>query len=210
MTWHDMMWHDIIWNEMIWYDMIYFPPLCLQLSRGWFWLQTSAKESFTRSRGTSSRTTLRRTTMVRELLTSDACRREEDEFIPSIEFIHLAKIISDIPEQDEKTRQSTEQWREFHYDGMYPPQEYNRQSVWETGREERCDAVSWKETKTEKKRLEPHSDACQHRPWQLHSKDITHRMECLKSFFNPCVADIGFMSSLFGLPLTSLLIVEKE
>ncbi|XP_003967701.2 unique cartilage matrix-associated protein [Takifugu rubripes] len=29
-------------------------------------------------------------------------------------------------EQDERTSESTEQWREFHYDGMYPPHEYNR------------------------------------------------------------------------------------
>ncbi|KAM6960664.1 putative cartilage matrix-associated protein [Aplochiton taeniatus] len=32
-------------------------------------------------------------------------------------------------EQDERTRESTEQWREFHYDGMNPPHEYNRQSI---------------------------------------------------------------------------------
>ncbi|XP_056138595.1 unique cartilage matrix-associated protein [Lampris incognitus] len=32
-------------------------------------------------------------------------------------------------EQDERSRESTEQWREFHYDGMHPPHEYNRQSI---------------------------------------------------------------------------------
>ncbi|XP_029290610.1 putative cartilage matrix-associated protein isoform X2 [Cottoperca gobio] len=32
-------------------------------------------------------------------------------------------------EQNERSRESTEQWKEFHYDGMYPPQEYNRQST---------------------------------------------------------------------------------
>ncbi|KAJ4937831.1 hypothetical protein JOQ06_002461 [Pogonophryne albipinna] len=32
-------------------------------------------------------------------------------------------------EQNERSRESTEQWREFHYDGMHPPQEYNRQSI---------------------------------------------------------------------------------
>ncbi|CAL8360030.1 unnamed protein product [Lota lota] len=32
-------------------------------------------------------------------------------------------------EQDERSREGTEQWREFHYDGMYPPHEYNRQST---------------------------------------------------------------------------------
>lgn len=37
---------------------------------------------------------------------------------------------STVPEQDERTRESTEQWREFHYDGMYPPQEYNRHHIW--------------------------------------------------------------------------------
>uniref|UniRef100_A0A8D3AA23 Unique cartilage matrix-associated protein n=1 Tax=Scophthalmus maximus TaxID=52904 RepID=A0A8D3AA23_SCOMX len=35
----------------------------------------------------------------------------------------------DHDEQSERTRESTEQWREFHYDGMHPPQEYNRHSV---------------------------------------------------------------------------------
>ncbi|XP_010790657.1 unique cartilage matrix-associated protein [Notothenia coriiceps] len=32
-------------------------------------------------------------------------------------------------EQNERSRESTEQWSEFHYDGMHPPQEYNRQSI---------------------------------------------------------------------------------
>ncbi|XP_029009630.1 unique cartilage matrix-associated protein [Betta splendens] len=32
-------------------------------------------------------------------------------------------------EQNERSRESTEQWREFHYDGMHPPHEYNRHSV---------------------------------------------------------------------------------
>ncbi|XP_075906841.1 putative cartilage matrix-associated protein [Nelusetta ayraudi] len=32
-------------------------------------------------------------------------------------------------EQDERSRESIEQWREFHYDGLYPPQEYNRHST---------------------------------------------------------------------------------
>ncbi|XP_056454164.1 unique cartilage matrix-associated protein isoform X1 [Gadus macrocephalus] len=31
-------------------------------------------------------------------------------------------------EQDEKSRESTEQWREFHYDGMYPSHQYNPQA----------------------------------------------------------------------------------
>ncbi|CAB1313382.1 unnamed protein product [Coregonus sp. 'balchen'] len=40
-----------------------------------------------------------------------------------------AKSQDEIDEQDERTRESTEQWREFHYDGLHPPQEYNRQST---------------------------------------------------------------------------------
>lgn len=31
-------------------------------------------------------------------------------------------------EQDERSRESIEQWREFHYDGLHPPQEHNRHS----------------------------------------------------------------------------------
>ncbi|XP_055048527.2 unique cartilage matrix-associated protein [Misgurnus anguillicaudatus] len=32
-------------------------------------------------------------------------------------------------EQDERTRESTEQWREFHHDGLDPSYEYNRHTV---------------------------------------------------------------------------------
>ncbi|XP_017261651.1 unique cartilage matrix-associated protein [Kryptolebias marmoratus] len=35
----------------------------------------------------------------------------------------------DQDEQDERSRASSEQWREFHYDGMDPPHEDNRPSV---------------------------------------------------------------------------------
>lgn len=48
-----------------------------------------------------------------------------------------------VTEQNERSRESTEQWREFHYDGMHPPYEYNRHSVW--GSERRRDAVSWQD-----------------------------------------------------------------
>lgn len=52
------------------------------------------------------------------------------------EIIHCANSVihlnsSYVPEQNERTRESTEQWREFHYDGMHPPHEYNRHSIWE-------------------------------------------------------------------------------
>ncbi|KAJ8384343.1 hypothetical protein AAFF_G00205960 [Aldrovandia affinis] len=32
-------------------------------------------------------------------------------------------------EQNERTREKTEQWREFHYDGLHPPYAYNRHHV---------------------------------------------------------------------------------
>lgn len=32
------------------------------------------------------------------------------------------------PEQNERSRESVEQWREFHHDGMHPPYEYNRRT----------------------------------------------------------------------------------
>ncbi|KAI5100298.1 putative cartilage matrix-associated protein precursor [Silurus meridionalis] len=34
-----------------------------------------------------------------------------------------------LPEQDERTHESTEQWREFHHDGLDPSYEYNRHTV---------------------------------------------------------------------------------
>ena len=37
-------------------------------------------------------------------------------------------LLSNPTEQDEKGRESTEQWREFHYDGMYPSHQYNPQA----------------------------------------------------------------------------------
>lgn len=36
----------------------------------------------------------------------------------------------DLTEQDERSRESTEQWREFHYDGLHPSYEYNRHTIW--------------------------------------------------------------------------------
>uniref|UniRef100_A0A8D0C416 Unique cartilage matrix-associated protein n=1 Tax=Salvator merianae TaxID=96440 RepID=A0A8D0C416_SALMN len=32
-------------------------------------------------------------------------------------------------EQDERSREQVEQWREYHYDGLYPPYLYNRHIV---------------------------------------------------------------------------------
>lgn len=33
-------------------------------------------------------------------------------------------------EQEERTREKTEQWREFHYDGLYRWYQYTRHHVW--------------------------------------------------------------------------------
>uniref|UniRef100_A0A3B3ZQT2 Unique cartilage matrix-associated protein n=1 Tax=Periophthalmus magnuspinnatus TaxID=409849 RepID=A0A3B3ZQT2_9GOBI len=62
----------------------------------------------------------------RQVLAADERRREFHEEKRN-EYENYAEEQSD--EQDERTRESTEQWREFHYDGRYPPQEYNRQSI---------------------------------------------------------------------------------
>lgn len=53
---------------------------------------------------------------------------EGDEFIHSTSSF-IPENFHNLPEQNERTRESTEQWREFHYDGMHPSQEYNRQSI---------------------------------------------------------------------------------
>ncbi|XP_054632079.1 unique cartilage matrix-associated protein [Dunckerocampus dactyliophorus] len=61
----------------------------------------------------------------RQVLAADERRREFHEEKRN-EFESYAEEEND--EQNERTRESTEQWREFHYDGMHPPYEYNRQS----------------------------------------------------------------------------------
>ncbi|XP_045894407.1 unique cartilage matrix-associated protein [Micropterus dolomieu] len=62
----------------------------------------------------------------RQILAADERKREFHEEKRN-EFESYAEEEHD--EQNERTRESTEQWREFHYDGMHPPQEYNRQSI---------------------------------------------------------------------------------
>ncbi|XP_060933356.1 unique cartilage matrix-associated protein [Limanda limanda] len=61
----------------------------------------------------------------RLVLAADERKREFHEEQRN-EFESYAEEDND--EQDESTRVSTEQWRQFHYDGMNPPQE-NRHSV---------------------------------------------------------------------------------
>ncbi|KAM9352646.1 putative cartilage matrix-associated protein [Symphorus nematophorus] len=62
----------------------------------------------------------------RQILAADERKREFHEEKRN-EFESYAEEEHD--EQDERTRESTEQWREFHYDGMHPPQEYNRHTI---------------------------------------------------------------------------------
>lgn len=96
--------------------------LCLQLSRGWVWPQTSANGSSTRRRGRSLKTTPRRSVTVGHHKTLQNPTRER--------ISADLKLVPVPAEQDERSRESIEQWREFHYDGLYPPQEYNRHSTW--------------------------------------------------------------------------------
>ncbi|KAM9375722.1 putative cartilage matrix-associated protein [Pholidichthys leucotaenia] len=56
----------------------------------------------------------------RQVLAADERKREFHEEKRN-EFESYAE--EDHDEQDESTRESTKQWREFHYDGMHPPHE---------------------------------------------------------------------------------------
>ncbi|XP_034391263.1 unique cartilage matrix-associated protein [Cyclopterus lumpus] len=56
----------------------------------------------------------------RQILAADERKREFHEEKRN-EFESFAEEEHD--EQDERSRESTEQWREFRYDGMHPPQE---------------------------------------------------------------------------------------
>ncbi|KAK9952088.1 hypothetical protein ABG768_017946 [Culter alburnus] len=62
----------------------------------------------------------------RQRLAADERRREYHEEQRN-EFENYAEEEHD--EQDEQTRVKTEQWREFHYDGLDPSYEYNRHTV---------------------------------------------------------------------------------
>uniref|UniRef100_UPI003AAF977A unique cartilage matrix-associated protein n=1 Tax=Centroberyx gerrardi TaxID=166262 RepID=UPI003AAF977A len=62
----------------------------------------------------------------RQILAADKRKREYHEEKRN-EFESYAEEEHD--EQNERSRESTEQWREFHYDGMHPSHEYNRQSI---------------------------------------------------------------------------------
>ncbi|XP_067110773.1 upper zone of growth plate and cartilage matrix associated a [Osmerus mordax] len=59
-------------------------------------------------------------------LTADERRREYYDEQRS-EFENYVEEERD--EQNERTREKTEQWREFHYDGLYPRYDHNRHYV---------------------------------------------------------------------------------
>ncbi|KAM4734307.1 putative cartilage matrix-associated protein [Anableps anableps] len=62
----------------------------------------------------------------RQVLAADERKREFHEEKRN-EFESYAEEDND--EQNERTRESTEQWREFHYDGMNPSHDYNRHAA---------------------------------------------------------------------------------
>ncbi|XP_035283101.1 unique cartilage matrix-associated protein-like [Anguilla anguilla] len=62
----------------------------------------------------------------RQRLAVDERRREYHEEQRN-EFENYAEEERD--EQNERTREKVEQWREFHYDGLYPSYQYNRHHV---------------------------------------------------------------------------------
>ena len=108
----------------------------------------------------------------------------------------LKKRSHNLPEQDERTRESTEQWREFHYDGMYPPQEYNRQSIWDW-EEERGEAVSWQEALKEMSSTTWWGFSTQTLTVQQQRHQLPNEVFRLDLFLNPCVDDIGFIPSVW-------------
>ncbi|XP_024136662.2 unique cartilage matrix-associated protein [Oryzias melastigma] len=61
----------------------------------------------------------------RQVLAADERKREFHEEKRN-EFESYAEEDND--EVNERSRESTEQWREFHYDGMHPPHESNHHS----------------------------------------------------------------------------------
>ncbi|KAJ6666426.1 hypothetical protein lerEdw1_000700, partial [Lerista edwardsae] len=62
----------------------------------------------------------------RQMLAADEQRREYYEEQRN-EFENFVEEERD--EQDERSREQIEQWREYHYDGLYPPYLYNRHIV---------------------------------------------------------------------------------
>ncbi|XP_054446667.1 unique cartilage matrix-associated protein [Pteronotus mesoamericanus] len=62
----------------------------------------------------------------RQKLRADELRREYHEEQRN-EFENFAEEQND--EQQERSREAIEQWRQWHYDGLYPPYLYNRHHI---------------------------------------------------------------------------------
>ncbi|XP_050006533.1 unique cartilage matrix-associated protein isoform X3 [Alexandromys fortis] len=62
----------------------------------------------------------------RQRLRDDELRREYYEEQRN-EFENFVEEQRD--EQEERTREAVEQWRQWHYDGLYPPYLYNRHHI---------------------------------------------------------------------------------
>ncbi|XP_062991118.1 unique cartilage matrix-associated protein [Elgaria multicarinata webbii] len=90
-------------------------------------IQESDASNFFKKRGkrsTKSRDELNAET--RQMLAADEQRREYYEEQRN-EFENFVEEERD--EQDERSREQIEQWRQYHYDGLYPPYLYNRHIV---------------------------------------------------------------------------------
>ncbi|XP_077197038.1 upper zone of growth plate and cartilage matrix-associated protein isoform X2 [Paroedura picta] len=90
-------------------------------------MKESDASNFFKKRGkraTKSRDELNAET--RQMLAADEQRREYYEEQRN-EFENFVEEERD--EQDERSREQIEQWREYHYDGLYPPYLYNRHIV---------------------------------------------------------------------------------
>ncbi|KAF7246599.1 putative cartilage matrix-associated protein, partial [Varanus komodoensis] len=90
-------------------------------------MQESDASNFFKKRGKrSTKTRDELNAETRQMLAADEQRREYHEEQRN-EFENFVEEEHD--EQDERSREQIEQWRQYHYDGLYPSYLYNRHTV---------------------------------------------------------------------------------
>lgn len=90
-------------------------------------VQESDASNFLKKRGKRSPKSREEVTAEnRQKLRADELRREYHEEQRN-EFENFVEEQND--EQEERNREAIEQWRQWHYDGLYPPYLYNRHHI---------------------------------------------------------------------------------
>ncbi|EDL78671.1 similar to RIKEN cDNA 1110017I16 (predicted), isoform CRA_b [Rattus norvegicus] len=109
------------------------PMLCVKSSflvsgmKQKIFMQESDASNFLKRRGKRSPKSRDEVTAEnRQKLRDDELRREYYEEQRN-EFENFVEEQRD--EQEERTREAVEQWRQWHYDGLYPSYLYNRQNI---------------------------------------------------------------------------------